>query len=93
MTAHVPANVAAIALAKLPLHGYVRHVQLVGRAATETQPALPGMLPISGKTLVKWVLRGDFPRPVLLGGSSLAWHVEDVRAFLNAQCADGRFVQ
>ena len=68
--------------ALLPATGYLRQSQIIGRKATDTDPGLPALVPVSASTLWQWVRDGKFPRPVKLGPRTTAWSVESVRAYL-----------
>jgi prophage regulatory protein len=66
--------------ANLPAVGYVRMSQLAG--AKRKKGDVIGILPISAVTLWRWVKEGRFPKPVKLSAGTVAWRVEDVRAWM-----------
>ncbi|MCX5590883.1 helix-turn-helix transcriptional regulator [Alcaligenes endophyticus] len=42
---------------------------------------LPARIGISRSQIYKLIQRGEFPRPVSLGGASVAWRSEDIEAW------------
>lgn len=63
----------------LPETGYVRLHQLIGDR--KASPPVPPIIPVSKSTLWAWCKAGRFPSPVRLGPRTVAWRVEDIRAF------------
>lgn len=55
----------------LPGTGYVR------------LPVVVGVCGLAKSTIWKWASNGRFPKPVKLSARVSAWHVADVRAWLN----------
>lgn len=69
----------------LPSTGYLRLTQIVGKAASKSRPAIPALIPVSRSTWWAGVKSGRFPQPVRsLGDRITAWHVEDIRALIEA---------
>jgi predicted DNA-binding transcriptional regulator AlpA len=66
----------------LPETGFVRLRQLLGDRKAD--PPLAPIIPVSKSTLWSWCKTGDFPKPVRLGPGTVAWRVEDIRAFMQA---------
>jgi prophage regulatory protein len=71
----------------LPETGYLRLSQIIGRKATNTDPGLPALVPVSASTLWQWVREGKFPKPVKLGERVTAWKVEEIRIYLERAAA------
>lgn len=72
----------------LPETGYLRLPQIVGKAATETSPAIPALIPVSKSTWWSGVRSGRYPQPVrTLGERITAWKVEDIRALIEQAAA------
>ncbi len=71
----------------LPVTGYVRQSQLIGRPARKTCAAVRGFLPFSAATLWRMVQAKEFPAPVKLSERVTAWRVEDIRAWMNSRNA------
>lgn len=72
----------------LPETGYLRLPQIVGKAATETSPAIPAIIPVSKSTWWAGVRSGRYPQPVrALGDRITAWRVEDIRALIERVAA------
>lgn len=65
-------------LSELPLSGYVRQTDLVGRPSKGVR----GLFPFSPTTLWRMVANGTFPRPVKLSPGCTAWRVEDIREWM-----------
>ena len=59
---------------RLPESGFIRVGQLV-----------PHIIPIGRTTLWSKIKSGEFPKPVNLGLRSVAFRVEDVRAWMEAR--------
>lgn len=68
-------------LSELPLSGYVRQTDLVGRP----QKGVRGLIPFSPATLWRMVADGKFPKPVKLSPRCTAWRVEDIREWMGAR--------
>ncbi len=71
----------------LPVAGYLRLPQIIGKKPASNDPGFPPLVPISASTLWQWVRDGKFPKPVKLGERVTAWRVEDVRAYLEKVAA------
>lgn len=63
---------------ELPLSGYVRQTDLVGRPSK----SIRGIIPFSPSTLWRMVAAGEFPKPVKLSARCTAWRVEDIREWM-----------
>lgn len=69
----------------LPEDGYLRLSQIIGKAATETEPAIPAIIPVSRSTWWAGVRSGRYPAPTrALGPRITAWHVADIRALIES---------
>lgn len=68
----------------LPPAGYLRLPQIVGKPATNDDPGIPAIYPVSKSTWWAGVRSGRFPKPVKLGERITAWRVEDIRALIAA---------
>jgi predicted DNA-binding transcriptional regulator AlpA len=67
----------------LPVVGYLRLHQIIGRPARHGQPAIPPLIPVSRSTWWAGVKSGRYPRPThVLGERITAWRVEDIRCLL-----------
>jgi len=63
--------------------GFLRLPQIIGKPATETEPAISPIIPVSKSTWWAGVRSGRFPQPVrTLGERITAWRVEDIRALI-----------
>ena len=71
----------------LPETGYLRLPQILGKPATERDPAIPALFPVCRSTWWAGVKAGRYPRPVKLGARITAWRVEDIRALIEQVCA------
>lgn len=71
----------------LPPAGYVRLAQIVGKPATNDDPGIPAIYPVSKSTWWAGVRSGRFPQPVKLGERITAWRVEDIRALIERGAA------
>lgn len=70
----------------LPVTGYLRLHQIIGRPARQGQPAIPPLIPVSRSTWWAGVKSGRYPRPTYtLGERITAWRVEDIRQLLDGQ--------
>jgi len=68
----------------LPETGYLRLMQIVGRPATDSAPAILGIIPVSRSTWWAGVRSGRYPQPTrALGDRITAWHVDDIRALID----------
>lgn len=68
-------------LTDLPMTGYVRQTDLVGRPSK----AIRGIIPFSPTTLWRKVRAGEFPAPVKLSAGVTAWRVEAIREWMAQQ--------
>lgn len=66
----------------LPEIGYLRLSQIVGKPATNHDPAIPAIIPVSKSTWWAGVRSGRFPKPVKLGERITAWPVESILALI-----------
>ena len=87
----------------LPVTGYLRQVQIIGRkgiseaqaaanrrngaGARRPRVALPALVPWSSATFWRKVKAGEFPAPAKLSENVTAWSVESVRAWLASKAA------
>lgn len=71
----------------LPPAGYLRLSQIVGKPATDDDPGIPAIYPVSKSTWWAGVRSGRFPKPVKLGERITAWRVEDIRALIERGAA------
>ena len=65
--------------------GLLRLHQIIGDK-TRT-PIEPPLVPVSKSTWLAWVKAGKAPAKVKLGPRTIAWRVEDIRAWLKQQKA------
>lgn len=77
----------------LPETGYLRLVQIVGKPATNDEPAIPPIYPVSKSTWWQGVRTGRYPKPVKLGERITAWRVEDIRALIAAPAKQARVTE
>ena len=69
----------------LPITGFLRLPQIIGRPATKTAPAIPAIIPVCKSTWWNGVASGRYPKPVrTLGERITAWRVEDIRTLIEA---------
>jgi predicted DNA-binding transcriptional regulator AlpA len=66
----------------LPETGYLRLPQIVGKPATERDPGIAPLIPVSRSTWWAGVRSGRYPKPIKLGERITAWRVEDIRALI-----------
>lgn len=67
----------------LPAQGYLRLPQIIGRPATELEPAIPALIPVSKSTWWAGVKSGRYPQPTrALGHRITAWAWADVRKLI-----------
>lgn len=67
----------------LPEAGFLRLVDIVGKPATESAPAIPAIIPVSKSTWWAGVRSGRYPQPTrALGDRITAWRVKDIRALI-----------
>jgi prophage regulatory protein len=66
----------------------LRLTDIVGRKASPTSPAQPGLLPVSASWVWKAVKEARFPSPVKLGPHTTAWKLSEVLAWIAARTAD-----
>jgi predicted DNA-binding transcriptional regulator AlpA len=73
----------------LPDHAFIREAELLRSVDNPT-----GILPFSPHTLWRKVRAGSFPRPHKLAARVTAWHVKDVRRWVQSctQAASNRSV-
>jgi acyl dehydratase len=71
----------------LPSTGYLRLAQIVGKPATNDDPGIPPIIPVSKSTWWAGVRAGRYPKPVKLGERITAWRVEDIRALIEQVAA------
>ena len=67
----------------LPECGFVRLPQIIGKAESESGPAIPAIIPVSKSTWWEGVKSGRFPQSVKLGPRTTAWRVEDIRRLID----------
>ena len=68
---------------KLPETGFLRVVDIVGKPATETEPGIPAIIPVSKSKWWAGVRCGRYPQPTrALGARITAWSVESIRALI-----------
>jgi prophage regulatory protein len=72
---------------QLPETGFLRLPQIIGKAATESAPAIPALIPVCKSTWLAGVRTGRYPKPVKLGERTIAWRVEDIRALIEQVAA------
>lgn len=69
----------------IPEIGFLRLPQIIGKRATDTEPAIPAVIPVSKSTWWAGVRNGRYPQPVrTLGQRITAWRAEDIRALIKA---------
>lgn len=73
--------------ASLPEAGFLRLSQIVGKPATNDDPGVPAIYPISRSSWWQGVRDGRYPAPVKLGPRTTAWRVEDIRALIERGAA------
>jgi prophage regulatory protein len=67
----------------LPETGFLRLVNIIGKPATKSAPAIPALIPVSKSTFWAGVRSGRYPQPVrTLGERITAWRCEDIRALI-----------
>lgn len=67
----------------LPECGFVRLPQIIGKAKTKSDPAIPAIFPVSKSTWWDGVKSGRYPKSVKLGPRTTAWRVEDIRRLID----------
>lgn len=68
---------------KLPETGFLRIANIVGKHATETEPAIPAIIPVSKSTWWAGVRSGRYPQPTrALGARITVWSVESIRSLI-----------
>ena len=67
----------------LPECGFVRLPQIIGKAETETSPAIPAIIPVSKSAWWDGVKSGRYPKSVKLGPRTTAWRVGDIRRLID----------
>ncbi|OOG63980.1 transcriptional regulator [Rhodanobacter sp. B04] len=66
-----------------PVTGFARLPQIIGKPATETEPAIPAIIPVSKSTWWSGVRSGRYPQPTrALGDRITAWRWEDIIALI-----------
>jgi prophage regulatory protein len=76
-------NQAELHCAILKPAGFLRLVDIIGRAATKTSPAIPAIIPVSKSTWWAGVRTGRYPKPTRqLGARITAWSIESIRTFI-----------
>ncbi len=69
----------------LPEVGFLRLVDIVGKPATDTAPAIPAIIPVSKSTWWAGVKSRKYPQPTrALGDRITAWRVEDIRTLIES---------
>lgn len=71
----------------LPSNGFLRLSQIVGKPATNDDPGVAPIYPVSRSTWWAGVRSGRYPRPVKLGERITAWRVEDIRTLIEQTAA------
>lgn len=72
--------------APLPVTGYLRLHQIIGRPARDGRPAIQPLIPVSRSTWWAGVKSGRYPQPTrTLGERITAWRVEDIRCLLEVR--------
>jgi prophage regulatory protein len=66
----------------LPITGYLRLSQIVGKPATATAEAIPAIFPVCRSTWWAGVKDGRYPQPVKLSARITVWRVEDLREWM-----------
>jgi predicted DNA-binding transcriptional regulator AlpA len=67
----------------LPETGYLRLAQIIGKPATDNEPAVPAIIPVSRSTWWAGVKAGRYPQPTrTLGLRITTWRVEDIRSLI-----------
>lgn len=72
---------------QLPETGFLRLRQIVGKPATDSEPAIPAIYPVCPSTWWAGVKAGRYPQPVKLGERITAWRVEDIRTLIERGAA------
>lgn len=88
-------DVAAKPAADLPVTGFLRLTQIIGRRGVSKEQAaanrakgkgpvrvraeVPALIPISASTWWDGVASGRYPAPVKIGAKATAWRVQDIR--------------
>ena len=68
---------------QLPDTGFLRLPQIIGKAETETSPAIQAIIPVSKSSWWDGVKSGRYPKSVKLGPRTTAWRVEDIRRLID----------
>lgn len=67
----------------LPEVGFLRLVDIVGKPATDTTPAIPAIIPVSKSTWWAGVRTGRYSKPThALGERITCWNVADIRELI-----------
>ena len=83
MTARYPAVTGPVHhTTSLPVTGYLRLPQIIGKPAVGSTPAIPALIPVSKSTWWAGVRSGRYPPSLKLGERITAWKVEDIRALI-----------
>ncbi len=76
----------AISNKELPSSGFIKLNQIIGQKAAgfkrKTREEIPPLIPISRTTFLNRVKSGEYPKPVSLGGRSIAWRLEDIKELI-----------
>ena len=75
-----PAPTAA-ATCDLPVEGFLRIWDILGRGAAKGRPATLGLIPVGRATWYAGIKSGLFPKPIKHGGIAM-WRVEEIRALI-----------
>ena len=68
-------------LSGMPMEGYVRVWDIIGRKPANGEHATRGMIPMSRATWYSGVASGRFPKPIKHGRIAM-WRVEDIRTLV-----------
>jgi predicted DNA-binding transcriptional regulator AlpA len=58
----------------------LRLSQIIGRKATVRMAAIPAIIPVGRTAWWAGVKSGTYPKPVRLGGRTVAWRASDIAA-------------
>lgn len=81
VSAETPPPAPTAAACELPVEGFVRIWDMLGRGAAKGRPATLGLIPVGRTTWYAGIKSGLFPKPLKRGGIAM-WRVEEIRALI-----------
>jgi predicted DNA-binding transcriptional regulator AlpA len=64
----------------LPTVAFLRLPQIIG--CKKSNPPIPALIPISRTAWLEGCNSGIYPKPVKIGGRSIAWRVQDIKEII-----------